>query len=113
MNKELHHHRNDQSYVAFIEAKQGTQKESSFKATRRNAMTKTILAAAISAALVIPAAAQATFYVAQDTKTKRCTVVKERPTTTTMVVVGDSGKVYKTEAEAQAAVRTIKVCETK
>ncbi len=76
-------------------------------------MTKTIVAMAISAALVIPAAAQATFYVVQDTKTKRCSVVKERPTATTMVVVGDSGKVYTTEAEAQAAVRTIKVCETK
>jgi uncharacterized protein YhfF len=76
-------------------------------------MTKTIVAMAISAALVIPAAAQATFYVVQDTKTKRCSVVKERPTSTTMVVVGDSGKVYTTESEAQAAIRTIKVCETK
>jgi hypothetical protein len=73
---------------------------------------KTLSAIAISAALVMPAAAQATFYVVQDTKTKRCTVVKERPTTTTMVVVGDSGKVYTTESEAQAAIRTIKVCET-
>jgi len=76
-------------------------------------MTRTIVAMAISAALVIPAAAQTTFYVVQDTKTKRCSVVKERPTSTTMVVVGDSGKVYTTEAEAQSAVRTIKVCETK
>lgn len=76
-------------------------------------MTKTILALAITTALVVPAAAQATFYVVQDTKTKRCTVVKERPTTTTMVIVGDSGKVYTTEAEAQTAMRTIKVCETK
>jgi uncharacterized membrane protein len=113
MNKELHRPRNDQSYIAFIEANQGTQKESTFKVPRRNAMTKTILAAAVSAALVIPAAAQATFYVVQDTTTKRCTVVKERPTTKTMVVVGDSGKVYTTESEAQAAIRTIKVCESK
>ena len=75
-------------------------------------MTKTLFAIAISAALVAPAAAQS-FYIVQDTTTKRCTVVKERPTTKTMVIVGDSGKVYTTEAEAQAAVRTIKVCETK
>ena len=74
---------------------------------------KTLTALAISAALVIPAAAQASFYVVQDTKTKRCSVVKERPTSTTTVVVGDSGKVYTTESEAQAAIRTIKVCETK
>ena len=76
-------------------------------------MTKAVLALAISTALVVPAAAQATFYVVQDTTTKRCTVVKERPTTKTMVIVGDSGKVYATEAEAQTAIRTIKVCETK
>jgi uncharacterized membrane protein len=76
-------------------------------------MTKTLVAFAVSAALVVPAAAQATFYVVQDTKTKRCSVVKERPTTTTTVIVGDSGKVYTTEAEAEAAMRTIKVCETR
>jgi hypothetical protein len=76
-------------------------------------MTKTILALAISSALIVPAAAQATFYIVQDTATKRCTIVKERPTTTTMVIVGDSGKVYTTEAEAQTAMRTVKVCETK
>jgi hypothetical protein len=74
-------------------------------------MTK-LLAAAALLALSAPAFAQATFYVVQDTTTKRCTVVKERPTTTTMVIVGDTGKVYTTEAEAQAAIRTIKVCET-
>jgi uncharacterized membrane protein len=75
-------------------------------------VNKTFLALAVSGALIIPAAAQATFYVVQDTTTKRCTVVKERPTSQTMVIVGDSGKVYTTEAEAQAAIRTIKVCET-
>ena len=75
-------------------------------------MTKTILALAVSTALIVPAAAQATFYIVQDTKTKRCQIVKERPTTTTMVVVGESGKVYTTEAEATSAMRTVKVCET-
>ena len=76
-------------------------------------MTKTILALAISSAFIVPAAAQATFYIVQDTTTKRCTVVREKPTTTTMVIVGDSGRVYTTEAEAQSAMRTVKVCETK
>jgi hypothetical protein len=74
---------------------------------------KLMTAAAIVAALTVPAAAQATFYVVQDTTTKRCTVVKERPTAKTMIIVGDSGKIYKTESEAQAAIRTIKVCETR
>jgi hypothetical protein len=75
-------------------------------------MKKTFLSLAISSVLILPAAAQATFYVVQDTTTKRCTVVREKPTTQTMVIVGDSGKVYTTEAEAQSAIRTIKVCET-
>lgn len=75
-------------------------------------MTKTLIALGISAALVVPAAAQS-FYIVQDTKTKQCTVVKERPTTQTMVIVGNSGKVYTTETEAQTAIRTIKVCETR
>ena len=75
-------------------------------------MTKYLAAAAI-VALTVPAFAQATFYIVQDTTTKRCQIVKERPTTKTMVIVGDSGKVYTTEAEAQAAMRTVKVCETK
>jgi hypothetical protein len=57
--------------------------------------------------------AQTTFYVVQDTTTKRCSVVKERPTVKTMIIVGDTGKVYTTETEAQTAMRTIKVCETK
>lgn len=75
-------------------------------------MIKLFTAAAL-VALTVPAFAQATFYIVQDTKTKRCSVVKERPTTTTMVIVGDAGKVYTTEAEAQSAMRTIKVCETR
>lgn len=75
-------------------------------------MKKIFLSIAISSALILPAAAQATFYIVQDTTTKRCTVVKERPTSQTMVIVGDSGKVYATEAEATSAIRTIKVCET-
>jgi hypothetical protein len=76
-------------------------------------MSKTIAALAISAAFIVPALAQDTWYVVQDTTTKRCTVVKERPTTKTMVIVGPAGTVYKTQSEAQTAVKTIKVCETR
>jgi hypothetical protein len=52
-----------------------------------------------------------TFYVVQDTTTKRCTVVKERPAAKTMVIVGQGGKVYTTEEEARTAIKVIKVCE--
>jgi hypothetical protein len=65
--------------------------------------------AAIAVTLATPALAQE-FYVVQDTATKKCTVVSQRPTTTTMVVVGD-GKVFKTQTEAEGALKTITVCK--
>lgn len=52
------------------------------------------------------------FYVVQDVKTKRCTIVDKKPATTTEVtVVGDG--VYKTRTEAETGMKTIKVCESK
>jgi hypothetical protein len=68
---------------------------------------------AIAAAALVAAATpamSAEFYVVQDTGTKKCTVVEKRPTSKTMVVVGDN-KVYATRAEAQGAVKTITVCK--
>ena len=41
------------------------------------------------------------YYVVQDTTTKKCTIVDQRPTTT------------KTCQEAEAGMKTIKVCESK
>jgi hypothetical protein len=67
------------------------------------------LAAATIAAIATPALAQ-TFYVVQDTATKKCTIVEQKPTVSTMVVVGD-GKVYKSRTEAEGAVKTITVCK--
>lgn len=75
-------------------------------------MTK-VLAAIAVAAFATTALAQTTFYVVQDTGTKHCSVVKERPKVKTTVIVGPAGTVYKTEQEAQAAMRTIKVCEVR
>ena len=46
------------------------------------------------------------FYVVRDPSTRRCTVVTERPTSGTTVVVGDT--VYKTRSEAESSVT--KVC---
>jgi hypothetical protein len=76
-------------------------------------MTRTLAALAVSAAIIVPAAAQDTWYVVQDTTTKRCTVVRDKPATKTSVVVSPAGTVYKTETEAQSAIKTIKVCEAK
>ena len=72
-------------------------------------MKTRIVLAAIAAIVATPALAQE-FYVVQDTSTKRCTVVDQKPTTTTTVVVGD-GKVFKTRTEAESAVKTITVCK--
>ena len=62
------------------------------------------------AAFVTTASAQ-TFYVVQDVKTKKCTIVDQKPTTQTMVVVGD-GAVFKTRTEAEGSMKTTKVCTT-
>ena len=72
---------------------------------------RTILAAALAAAVSTGALAQTTeFYVVQDVKTKRCTIVDKRPTTTETTVV--SNGVFKTRTEAETGMRTIKVCTT-
>ena len=53
-----------------------------------------------------------TYYVAQDVKTKKCTIVDKKPTdTTTMTILGD-GAVFKTRSEAEGSMKRIKVCTT-
>jgi hypothetical protein len=75
-------------------------------------MTKLLTAMAF-AGIATVAYAQTEFYIVQDTTTKRCSVVREKPTTKTTVIVSPAGTVYKTEAEARTALKTVKVCETK
>lgn len=63
-------------------------------------------------ALATSAIAQTTeFYLVQDVKTKKCTIVDKKPTTTTEVSVLGS-TVYKTRTEAEAGMKTVKVCTT-
>jgi hypothetical protein len=69
---------------------------------------KKIVAAALMVAFATPALA-AEFYVVQDVKTKKCTIVDKKPTTTETTVVGD-GKVYTTRTEAETGMKTVKVC---
>jgi hypothetical protein len=69
---------------------------------------KVIVAAALLTSISAPAFAQA-FYVVQDVKTKKCTITESKPTSTeTTVVSGDT--VYKTRSEAEAGMKTVKVC---
>ncbi|WP_407113864.1 hypothetical protein [Bradyrhizobium sp. LMG 9283] len=74
-------------------------------------MTLRIASAALMvAALSVPAFAADEFYVVQDVKTKKCTIVDKKPTDTSMTVVSPSGMVYKTRAEAESGMKTVKVC---
>lgn len=69
---------------------------------------KTFIAAATLTLVAAPAFAQS-FYVVQDVKTKKCTVTETKPTSTEVTVVsGDT--VYKTKAEAETGMKTVKVC---
>ncbi|WP_375789724.1 hypothetical protein ACE10Z_21865 [Bradyrhizobium sp. Pha-3] len=71
---------------------------------------KTIVAAALLAAFVTPAFAADEFYVVQDVKTKKCTIVDQKPVDTTTTVVSPSGTIYKTRSEAETGMKTVKVC---
>jgi hypothetical protein len=72
---------------------------------------KKLALAAVLVALATPALAQE-FFVVQDTATKKCTIVDKKPTVTTTTVVSPSGTVYKTRAEAETGMKTIKVCSS-
>ena len=70
---------------------------------------KAILGAVLIAAFVTPALAADEFYVVQDVKTKKCTIVDKKPATTTeMTVVGTT--VFKTRSEAETGMKQVKVC---
>jgi hypothetical protein len=71
---------------------------------------KLLIAAAGFAAFATPSLA-AEFYIVQDTATKRCTIVEQKPTSQTTVVVGP-GTTYTTRTEAEGAMKTVKVCES-
>jgi hypothetical protein len=71
---------------------------------------RTLAAATLIAAFVSPAFAADEFYVVQGAKTKRCTIVDKKPVDTTTTVVSPSGTVNKTRMEAEAGMKTVKVC---
>lgn len=71
---------------------------------------KAVVAASLIAAFVAPALAADEFYVVQDVKTKKCTVVDKKPTESTTTVVSPSGTVYKTRSEAETGMKSVKVC---
>jgi len=70
---------------------------------------KKLVLATVLAAFVTPALADG-FYVVQDVKTKKCTIVDKKPTTTTETTVVGDGTVYKTRTEAETGMKSVKVC---
>jgi hypothetical protein len=73
---------------------------------KRFALTALIAFAATSA-LAQTTTVHEEYYVVRDPHTKRCTIVDEKPTTTTTIV--DHGT-FKTRSEAETGIKTIKVC---
>jgi hypothetical protein len=71
---------------------------------------KTLMAGMLVVAFAMPALAADEFYVVQDVKTKKCTIVDKKPTTTTVTQVGPVA--FKTRSEAESGLKTIKVCTT-
>ena len=54
-------------------------------------------------ALSVPAVAATEWYVAQDSKTMKCTAVDKKPDGKTMMMVGTTS--YKTQADADKAIK--------
>lgn len=71
---------------------------------------KLATAALMIAAFSLPALAADEFYVVQDVKTKKCTIVDKKPVDTSMTVVSPSGTIYKSRTEAESGMKTVKVC---
>lgn len=69
---------------------------------------KALIGAVLVVAFVTPALAADEFFVVQDVKTKKCTIVDKKPTTTETTVVGNG--VYKTRTEAETGMKSVKVC---
>jgi hypothetical protein len=77
---------------------------------------KTILIATSVAVLGVTAAAAETrssieYFVVLDTKTKTCTIADKKPKTKTLKIAGDT--TYRTQAEAENGMKTLKVCISK
>jgi hypothetical protein len=75
---------------------------------QENSVMKKLFAAAMLVAFVSPVLAADEFYVVRDVKTKKCTIVSEKPKdTTTVTQVGPVA--FKTRQEAETGMKT-KVC---
>ena len=70
---------------------------------------KYLIAAAFVATLGGLASAQyaTEYYIVQDTTTKKCTIVEQKPTSSTVVEVGPSA--FRSRSDAEGAIKAVKV----
>jgi hypothetical protein len=73
---------------------------------------RTVLAAALLAAIATPSLA-AEFFIVQDARSKKCQIVDVRPSGPDMVLVGPGGQIFATRDEATRAMTTIEVCKSR
>jgi hypothetical protein len=76
-----------------------------------NMSIKYALCGVALAALVTPALAANEFYVVQDTASKKCSIAEQKPTVATSTLVSTTA--YKTQAEAETAMKADKLCAAK
>lgn len=71
---------------------------------------KYLLATAVIVAFTVPSLAATTYYIGQDTKSNKCSVVTKKPDGGKMMQVGPDS--YKTKSEAEAALKDAPECKT-
>jgi hypothetical protein len=74
-------------------------------------MKKAIMAATMIAAFIAPTFATGEYYVVQDVRTKKCSVIDEKPTDSSKPFVNAAGIVYRTRSEAESGMKSVKVCK--
>ena len=70
------------------------------------------MAATMIAAFVPLTFAAGEYYVVQDVRTKKCTVIDKRPADSSKPFVNAAGIVYRTRSEAENGMKSIKVCKS-
>jgi hypothetical protein len=80
-------------------------------------LTRLLTSTALVAGLTLPAFGSfaqsvTSYYVVQDVKTQKCTIVDKKPVAAEYKVIGADGVVYKTRTEAENIMKTEKVCTT-
>jgi hypothetical protein len=74
-----------------------------------NVMRPFILAAVLSAAVATPAFA-GSYYIVHSTSTQSCSVMQQRPSSTSLQIVGDNAG-YASQSAAQSALKSLPSCK--